>query len=177
MNAGGLFGRIIPNFFADKFVSGPVLIQALAAIACGALAAGWTYIDASLAGLIVWVVTYGFASGCIISLIPASAATLTQDMSTLGGRIGVLFAGNAIACLIGNPAAGAIKRGTASSWRGLATYCAILNMMGGCLLVVCWMFNVRRKKTSLRPDSMYEEPGIYCVYTGPCGTICAPFTA
>lgn len=152
MNAGGLFGRIIPNFLADSFLSGPVLTQALAAIACGALAAGWTYIDASLAGLIVWIVAYGFASGCIISLIPASAAMLTQDMSTLGGRIGVLFAGNAIACLIGNPAAGTIQRTTASGWRGLATYCAVLNVVGGCLLVVCWMFNVRRKKSSFRPD-------------------------
>lgn len=84
MNAGGLVGRIIPNFIADKFVSGPILIQALAAVTCGALAAGWTFIETSLAGLIVWVVAYGFASGCVISLIPASAATLTRDMSTLG---------------------------------------------------------------------------------------------
>ncbi|KAF3036171.1 hypothetical protein E8E12_004119 [Didymella heteroderae] len=34
MNAGGLVGRIIPNFVADKFISGPVLTQALATIAC-----------------------------------------------------------------------------------------------------------------------------------------------
>ncbi|KAF2997564.1 hypothetical protein E8E13_001372 [Curvularia kusanoi] len=152
MNAGGLIGRIAPNFLADKFLSGPVLTQALAAIACGALAAGWTYIDASLAGLVVWVVAYGFASGCIISLIPASAATLTQDMSTLGGRIGVLFAGNAIACLIGNPVAGAIQRNSASGWRGLATYCAVFNIVGGFLLVVCWTLNVRRKKALVRSD-------------------------
>lgn len=152
MNAGGLVGRIIPNFIADKFVSGPVLTQALAAIACGALAAAWTYIETSLAGLIVWVVAYGFVSGCVISLIPASAATLTRDMSTLGGRIGVLFAGNAVASLIGNPVAGAIQRDTASGWKGLASYCAAFNIVGGCLLVVCWSLHVHQKKSSERAD-------------------------
>ena len=85
-------------------------------------------------------------------ILLASAAMLTQDMSTLGGRIGVLFAGNAIACLIGNPAAGTIQRTTASGWRGLAIYCAVLNVVGGCLLAVCWTFNVRRKKSSFQPD-------------------------
>ncbi|KAH6616648.1 major facilitator superfamily domain-containing protein [Boeremia exigua] len=152
MNAGGLFGRIIPNFVADKFISGPVLTQALAAIACGALAAGWTYIKTSLAGLIVWVVAYGFVSGSVISLIPASAATLTRDMSTLGGRIGVLFAGNAIASLIGNPVAGAIQRQTDSGWRGLASYSAVFNVVSGCFLAACWTLNVRRKRKSERAD-------------------------
>ncbi|KAG9195154.1 hypothetical protein G6011_00274 [Alternaria panax] len=38
MNAGGLVGRLLPTFLADKFMSGPLLTQALAAIACGALA-------------------------------------------------------------------------------------------------------------------------------------------
>lgn len=152
MNAGGLVGRIIPNFVADKFIAGPVLTQALAVIACGALAAGWTYIETSFAGLIVWVVAYGFVSGAVISLIPASAATLTRDMSSLGGRIGVLFAGNAIASLIGNPVAGAIQRSTSSGWKGLASYCAVFNIVGGCLLVGCWTLNVSRRKSAIRAE-------------------------
>lgn len=153
MNAGGLVGRIVPNFIADKFASGSILTQALAAVTCGALAAGWTYIKSSVAGLIVWVVAYGFVSGCVISLIPASAATLTPDMRNLGGRIGVLFAGNAVASLIGNPVAGAIQRDTASSWIGLASYCAVFNIVGGCLLAVCYILNVRRRKSSKRAET------------------------
>ncbi|KAJ4338998.1 hypothetical protein N0V95_007891 [Ascochyta clinopodiicola] len=153
MNAGGLVGRIVPNFVADKFIAGPVLTQALAAIVCGALAAGWTRIETSLAGLIIWVAAYGFVSGSVISLIPASAATLTPDMSRLGGRIGVLFAGNAIASLIGNPVAGAIQRDTASGWSGLASYCAVFNIVGGFLLVVSWTLDVRRRKSAARADS------------------------
>lgn len=150
LNAGGLFGRIIPSFCADKFVAGPVLVQALAAITCGVLAAGWTYIDTSLAGLVIWAVAYGFFSGSVISVIPASAATLTGDMSRLGGRLGIVFAGNAFATLMGNPVAGAIFRDTSSGWRGLATYCAILNITGGCLLVLCWILHVHSMRKAVR---------------------------
>lgn len=152
MNAGGLVGRIVPNFFADRFIAGPVLVQALAAIGCGALAAGWTYIERSFAGLIIWVVAYGFVSGSVISLIPASAATLTraQDMATLGGRIGVVFAGNAAASLIGNPVAGAIQGHSRTGWTGLASYCAVFTSVGGCLLAVCWALDIRRRKDLAR---------------------------
>ncbi|KAF2640980.1 MFS general substrate transporter [Massarina eburnea CBS 473.64] len=122
LNAGGLVGRIVPPFIADKVVSGPILMQALTAILCGALAAGWTYIRTSFAGIMVWLVAYGLVSGSVISLIPASAAALTPDMKRLGGRIGVLFAANAVASLIGNPVAGAILKNTTSAWKGLAGY-------------------------------------------------------
>ena len=145
INAGGLFGRLLPNFMADKFASGPVLTQALAAIACGALAAGWTHIGTSFAGLIVWLVAYGSLSGTVISLIPAGAATLTQDMSRLGGKLGVVFGANAFASLIGNPVAGAILRSTGAAWTGLGIYCAVVNLVGGAILVACWALDVRSK--------------------------------
>lgn len=145
LNAAGLVGRIIPSFLADKVKSGPILMQALAAIACGALSAGWTYMDASLAGLITWVTAYGFFSGCVICLIPATAATLTNDMSRLGGRLGVVFAANAFASLIGNPVAGAILKSVHGGWSGLALYCAGLNLVGGCLLFGSWQLVVHAK--------------------------------
>ena len=145
VNAGGLIGRLLPNFLADKFTSGPVLTQGLAAIACGALAVGWTHIETHFAGLIIWLIAYGFMSGTVISLIPAGAATLTHDMSRLGGRLGVIFGGNAVASLIGNPVAGAILRNTNVAWRGLGIYCAVFNFVGGSILVVCWALNIRSK--------------------------------
>lgn len=140
LNAGGLLGRIIPSYLADRY--GPALMQSLAAIVCGALAAGWTYIESSVSGLITWTILYGFFSGSVISLIPSTAATLTQDISRLGGRLGVVFAANAIASLIGNPIAGVILKSSDAGWRGVAFYCAALNLAGGSLLVACW----RRKR-------------------------------
>jgi MFS family permease len=145
LNAGGLFGRIIPSFLADKVKSGPILMQALAAIACGALAAGWTYMETSVAGLITWVVAYGFFSGSVICLIPATAATLTDDMSRLGSRLGVVFAANAFASLMGNPVAGAILKSDYGGWRALAYYSAGLSLAGGCLLLGSWRLDVRAK--------------------------------
>lgn len=144
LNAGGLVGRIIPSFLADKVKSGSVLMQALAAITCGALSAGWSYMNASVAGIITWVVAYGFFSGSLICLIPATAANLTKDMSRLGGRLGMVFAANGFASLIGDPAAGAILD-TDSGWRGLAFYCAGLTIAGGCLLFGLWILDFLAK--------------------------------
>lgn len=145
LNAGGLVGRIIPSFLADKVKSGPIFMQALAAIACGALAAGWTYIQTSVAGMVTWVVAYGFFSGCVICLIPATAATLSNDMSRLGGRLGIVFAANACASLMGNPVAGAILKNDHGGWKGLAFYCAGLNLAGGVLLFGSWQLDVHAK--------------------------------
>lgn len=131
LNAGGLIGRIIPSFLADKVIGGPLLMQATAAITCGALATGWSYIRTSPAGLVIWAVSYGFFSGCVICLIPATAAILTQDMSQLGGRLGIVFAANACASLIGNPVAGEILKHANGGWRSLTLYCAGLNVAGG----------------------------------------------
>lgn len=146
LNAGGLVGRILPSLVADKIKSGPIMMQACGAIACGALAAGWTFIGGSLAGIIVWVVVYGFFSGSVICLIPAAAASLTDDMSRLGGRLGVVFAANALASLMGNPVAGAILKREDAGWRGLALYSAALNLAGGMLLLAAWRVAVRAKR-------------------------------
>ena len=150
LNAGGLAGRIIPTFLADKITSGPILIQSLAAITCGALAAGWSYLNASIAGLVAWAVAYGFFSGSLICLIPAAAANLTDDMSRLGGRLGIVFAANAFASLIGSPVAGAILKNTENGWRGLAFYCAGLNLAGGFSLLALWLRELYAKKR--RPE-------------------------
>ncbi|KAF2019989.1 MFS general substrate transporter [Aaosphaeria arxii CBS 175.79] len=135
LNAGGLVGRIAPSIVADRLKSGPALVQSVAAIGCGALAGGWTYVDSSFPGLIVWALAYGFLSGSVISLIPATAAMLTPDMSRLGGRIGIVFAANALGSLIGNPVAGVIMKSTEGGWRGLSLYCATLELAGGSLLL------------------------------------------
>lgn len=150
LNAGGLLGRIVPSFLADKIESGPLFMQAVAAVVCGALAIGWTYIRVSVGGIILWVVAYGFFSGSVICLIPAAAASLTSDMSRLGGRLGVVFAANALASLIGNPVAGAILKRNDAGWIGLALYSAGLNLAGGLMLLGSWQLHIRAKNK--RPE-------------------------
>lgn len=145
MNAGGLAGRVIPSLLADRLHSGPALVQALAAVVCGALAIAWTWTKSSFPGLVVWSSMYGFFSGCVISLIPATAAMLTPDMARLGGRIGMVFAVNALASLVGNPVAGIILKRSDGGWNGLALYCAGLNLAGGSALLACWMLTAWKK--------------------------------
>lgn len=146
LNIGGLAGRVVPAFFADSSDFGAILTQGLSAICCGALAAAWMSVRNSFGGLVVWLLAYGFFSGSVISLIPTSAAVLTPDLKLLGGRIGVVFAGNGFASLIGSPVAGAILQNTSRGWTGLALYCATFTLAGGALLVVCWVLSLRGRK-------------------------------
>lgn len=154
LNVAGLVGRVVPAFFADSSTLGAVLTQGVAALCCGVLAATWMSMKKSFAGLVVWLLAYGFFSGSVISLIPASAAVLTPDMKLLGGRIGVVFAGNALSSLVGNIVAGAILRNAGGDWTGLATHCATFTLTGGALLVISWIWSLRerRKRQATRSE-------------------------
>ncbi|KAL6704708.1 hypothetical protein ACN47E_007990 [Coniothyrium glycines] len=147
LNAGGLLGRVAPSMLADRVPSGPALVQGLAALGCALLAGIWLLIETSFAGLLCWTLAYGFCSGSVISLIPATAAMLTKDMGKLGGRIGLVFAMNAFASLLGSPVAGAVLKNTPSGWTGLALYSAALNLASGSLLMACWTATVWKQRS------------------------------
>ncbi|PVH97870.1 MFS general substrate transporter [Periconia macrospinosa] len=167
LNAGGLAGRIVPPLLADRVsASTTLLIQGIAALCCGVLAATWTSIGKSMAALLVWIVAYGLFSGSVISLIPASAAVLTTDLKSLGGRLGVVFAGNAFAILLGNPVAGAIWKQTAGDWAGLAIHCAAFTLAGGALLVACWVW-VTRIQRKVEIDNHGARPVLDSVRLNP----------
>ena len=59
----------------------------------------------SNAGLIVFAGLFGFTSGCIVSVIPACVAQLS-DVRQIGVRTGTLFTFVAIAVLVGSPIGG-----------------------------------------------------------------------
>lgn len=52
---------------------------------------------------------YGFASGAIVSLLPAVVARLNPNMAILGTRMGMCFTFAGTGLLIGNPIAGALS--------------------------------------------------------------------
>ena len=121
LNAGSIFGRIIPNFLADK--TGPFNMLIPCTVICIVLAFSWMRIE-STAGLIVFCVLYGFFSGTFVSLPPTTIVTLCPSLSVVGVRMGMNFALAAIGLLIGNPIAGAILRsGSGEAWHGLMGFC------------------------------------------------------
>lgn len=61
LNAASLFGRIIPNWLADKY--GPFTILIPNCLASGVLIFAWIGMCKTTAGTIVFAVLYGLTSG------------------------------------------------------------------------------------------------------------------
>lgn len=105
LNVGSVFGRVLPNYFADRLGNLNVLV--VCATTSAVLLFGWMGIH-NLAGLIVFALLYGLFSGGIVSVTPAVVMGLTPDMSKMGARMGVTFLASGISILVGTPIAGAI---------------------------------------------------------------------
>lgn len=105
INAGSLFGRIIPGFYADKVGRLNMLVFIYAANSI--ILFCWLAVNSS-AGVIVWAAVFGFASGAIISLYPASVAQITPRPQEIGTWMGQCTGIISIAGLTGTPIAGAL---------------------------------------------------------------------
>ena len=88
LNAGGIFGRVIPSYLSDKFGRFNVLVP------CAFLAGLSTLVFWSLATTIVpimlYAATYGFFSGAFNALIMPCIAQVS-DIREIGTRIGMLY--------------------------------------------------------------------------------------
>lgn len=134
LSAGSIFGRIFPSFIADYL--GPLNVLSLCTIVAGLLGFCWIAVHDTLAGLIVWALLYGAFSGAFVSLQPSTVVSITDDMSIVGGRLGMNTFCAALGILVGNPIAGVIVGH--GSWVGLQAFC------GGTLLVGAAMIGLTR---------------------------------
>ncbi|RDL36934.1 uncharacterized protein BP5553_04367 [Venustampulla echinocandica] len=118
LNAGSFFGRIIPNYVADKI--GPFNTLIPCSLLAAVLTFAWITIEHSAAGLYIFCILYGLFSGTFVSLSPTVTVTLCPHMGLVGVRMGMLFVPTAVGLLIGNPIAGAVL---SSGWVGLQLFC------------------------------------------------------
>lgn len=105
LNAGSVFGRLIPNFLADK--AGCLNMFLLTSFSAAIVAYGWLSVD-SVPKLVLFCLFYGAFSGSYVSLQGPTVTLLTQDKSRLGSRMGTFSLFAAVGVLVGNPVAGAI---------------------------------------------------------------------
>ncbi|KAJ8067614.1 hypothetical protein OCU04_003224 [Sclerotinia nivalis] len=105
INAASIFGRIIPNYFADKF--GPLNIIIPGTLIASVVAFSWTGIH-SVGGLVVFAIIYGFSTGCFVSIPPTVIVSLSPHLGVVGTRMGMTFAVGGLGLLIGTPVAGQI---------------------------------------------------------------------
>ncbi|RDW75428.1 monocarboxylate permease-like protein [Coleophoma cylindrospora] len=105
LNAASTFGRIIPGVLADKY--GRMNMFALGGIATGIIIFCMTSATSN-AGLIVYSVFFGFASGTIISGGSAAFSLCPHDSRSIGTYMGMGMAIAGVGGLIGPPVNGAI---------------------------------------------------------------------
>ncbi|TVY35151.1 Aspyridones efflux protein [Lachnellula occidentalis] len=129
LNVGSIFGRIVPNFFAD--VTGPLNITFPFILFCSVIAFCWTSVH-SLGQMIVFCLFYGCFSGTFVSITGPALATLSTDMSLLGTHMGMSFTFGALGLLVGNPVAGVLLK---KGWIAPATFCGTANILAAlCIL-------------------------------------------
>ncbi|KAK1986345.1 major facilitator superfamily transporter [Colletotrichum cereale] len=107
MNAASLFGRLAPNWLADKYGGMTVMLPCCIGSAIVLFLFRFAH---DLPGLVAISVVYGFISGGMVSLPPATIANLTDDLSEYGTRMGMGYTIASFGALVGNPIGGAAQR-------------------------------------------------------------------
>lgn len=127
INASSTFGRLLPNFIADKV--GPLNILIPCAGISSILIIILKYVTTQT-GLIIYALAFGFASGSFVSLPPVAIAQITPDFSRLGTRIGQAFISCAFALLIGPPISGAIIAKDGGKLDGALVFSGVMGLVG-----------------------------------------------
>lgn len=111
INAVAIPGRIIPSWIADHVG----VLNTYIGVCIFTAAVVFYWISAqNEAGNIAFSVLYGFSSGSLVTLAPVVLASITDDLSILGTRLGLVAVLKGIGSLIGPPVAGAILNHTGS---------------------------------------------------------------
>ncbi|KAH8664530.1 major facilitator superfamily transporter [Xylariales sp. PMI_506] len=130
VNASSFFGRVIPGYLADRY--GHFNFCTISVFAAGIVGFCWTATN-NLAGLVIWCLAYGFASGAVMSLQGACAGKVASRESQ-GTALGLLQAMLSITSLVGTPISGQILlRG---GYLGLGLWTGATLMAGAVILLV-----------------------------------------
>ncbi|KAF2021995.1 MFS general substrate transporter [Aaosphaeria arxii CBS 175.79] len=137
LNAGSIFGRIIPGILADKF--GRFNMQLIMAFFASIIVLGLALPASSNPAFIVFAALYGFASGAYVSLAPAQMAYISK-VEEIGIRLGVMFSCVSFAGLAGSPIAGAILAADNGSFTGLNVFAGVMMITGAILFTLTRMY-------------------------------------
>ncbi|KAK4964086.1 hypothetical protein LTR66_012481 [Elasticomyces elasticus] len=132
INAASIFGRIIPNYVADR--TGPINMIVPCALISGIICLCLIPV-ASVASLIVLCLVYGFFSGTFVSLPPTIFVLLSPNRGMIGTRMGMGFSFIACGLLIGTPVCGLILR--ASSFEYVWVFSGALTILGALSMAGC----------------------------------------
>ena len=133
LNAGSVFGRILPGLIADKAGSLNTIVPC--GLITSVLAFAWLGVK-NAAEMLVFCAMYGFFSGAIVSLLATVIALLSPDLSLVGTRMGMCFTITGLGVLIGNPIAGAILNIPEGRFCGAQVFSAVTLIAGAAAFAV-----------------------------------------
>ena len=133
MNAGSVAGRALPGYYADVVGAfntciGSVVLSTLACL-CVWLPAGRT-----AAGVVVFAVVFGFASGTSIAIAPVCIGKLCRTQE-YGRYYATAYSVVSFACLVGIPIAGSIVGAQDGGYTGLIVLTGVVYVASGVFLV------------------------------------------
>ncbi|KAF7559403.1 hypothetical protein G7046_g4752 [Stylonectria norvegica] len=178
LNAVSIFGRIIPGIVADRMgrYNVMIIIMFISALFCLAV---WIPVK-STAGILVFAIVFGFASGGYVSLAPTLIAQIS-DIRQIGVRVGTAFAVQSFGALTGSPIGGAIVSAQNGSYLGLQLFCGCA-MMTGVVGIIAARYAVSTNPLTLRPATEADIPTMLSTYwsafsSSPLNTHCFPISS
>lgn len=134
MNAGGVFGRIVPAILSDKIGRFNLLMPTsfLAGLSCLIF---WMLAKTMIA-VMGFAAVYGFLSGAFISVITPCVAQIS-DISEIGSRIGALYTLISVPSLVGGPIAGALIQCQSGSYTGMIGLSGSSIILGSLFILAC----------------------------------------
>ncbi|KAL7622145.1 hypothetical protein AAE478_007647 [Parahypoxylon ruwenzoriense] len=128
INGGSFLGRIFFAWCAQN--AGALIIWQFSILGACVLLFCW-FLVWDLAGIIAFVIVYGFFMGGLISVVPNSLKSIFPDPEVFGARLGFVEAFQGLGFLVGPPIAGAILE-TSAGYMGVS-------MFTGSLYVVAFL--------------------------------------
>ena len=128
LNGAQAFGRVVSGALADRF--GPELLLLGAEAACTILGFCWTAVN-SKAGMVLWTIFYGLASGLIVTLPAAVLPWVCPNLAILGTRLGMVYAIAGLGFLMSTPVALATNHASggyvgAQIWTGICCFVGLV---------------------------------------------------
>ncbi|POS76983.1 major facilitator superfamily transporter [Diaporthe helianthi] len=124
LNAASAFGRALPGYWGDKI--GPFNINLImiifSIISCLAI---WLPAGSYIAGLILFAVTFGFASGSNISITPVCIGMLCKTQN-YGRYYATCYTVVSFACLVGVPIGGNILTSNGGDYWGVIVFTGLV---------------------------------------------------
>ncbi|KAH7103229.1 major facilitator superfamily domain-containing protein [Auriculariales sp. MPI-PUGE-AT-0066] len=145
LNAASVFGRIVPNFLADRFGCFNLLTSVSS---CAAILIFVFPLATSKGSIIVFALLYGFFSGAYVSLIPGCMTSLSSNFGEIGVRIGFANAIVSIAALTGSPIDGALLGSGPFHWWKPVGFSGAVVAAGSVVLFVARTMHAREKGTN-----------------------------